>query len=291
MTQQVTTVPTVGRPQYATTNAVIAALAGRGRPLIVSHRGLGGGPIAENTAGAITTAVQLGADVVELDVIASTDGEFFCFHNGYEDVKFGLTSDIRTLSSAQLRELRYLDIDPASPTSRLQPLDGVLTDFADVVLNLDRSWDLWPTLLPHLADFDRASTLLLKAPVAAELLDQLEDAAQPFPFSPIVRTRAELEQVWVREGVNTVSVELLATGPDDELADRGYLAELRDRGLLIYLNALNLGNGIPLFCGWDDQVSLLSDPALGWGRLADLGADLIQTDWPVQLDRYLRSRG
>ena len=32
------------------------------------------------------------------------------------------------------------------------------------------------------------------------------------------------------------------------------------------------------------------EPAAGWGRLADLGFDVIQTDWPGLVKSYLLSR-
>ena len=56
--------------------------------------------------------------------------------------------------------------------------------------------------------------------------------------------------------------------------------QIHDAGLAIWLNAINLENGRPLAGGADDRVSLAGHPEDGWGRLADWGADIIQTDWP-----------
>ncbi|MBQ1216649.1 MAG: glycerophosphodiester phosphodiesterase, partial [Clostridia bacterium] len=37
--------------------------------------------------------------------------------------------------------------------------------------------------------------------------------------------------------------------------------------------------------------SLLQDPSVGWGWLADRGFDIIQTDWLMQCDTYLKQTG
>ena len=49
-----------------------------------------------------------------------------------------------------------------------------------------------------------------------------------------------------------------------------------------------LGNiGVkPLYGELDDDVSILRDPALGWGALFDKKIDIIQTDWPALLWQY-----
>ena len=56
------------------------------------------------------------------------------------------------------------------------------------------------------------------------------------------------------------------------------------------LNALNLENGSVLYLGADDDTSVLEDPDLGWGRLIQVGATAIQTDWPHLLRAYLTAR-
>ena len=42
---------------------------------------------------------------------------------------------------------------------------------------------------------------------------------------------------------------------------------------------------------FDDDISVLCDPDRGWGRLLDMGFDIIQTDWPGPLKEYIVTRG
>lgn len=254
-------------------------------PLVAVHRGTGLGSIAENTVPAITAALAQGADMVEIDIVESTDGEFFLFHDGYEPMHFGIEENLRTLSSEAIGALHYrwCSDDKPYPVTRLA---DVLTAHPDTLFNVDRSWDFWPTLLPYLDQFDHPGRLVLKSPARQDLLEQLAAHSVKYPFVPIVRSHAEVQQVLATPGLNVVGMELIAPSADHEFAQRGYAQWLHERGLLVLANALNLGNGVPLFAGWDDEVSVLTSPEAGWGRLIGLGADIIQTDWPGMLVPY-----
>jgi len=77
--------------------------AGRGhRPLVVGHRG-SPGAAPENTMAAFRLAAEAGADMIELDVRMTRDGELVVHH----DRRLGRTSDgkgrIRALSLADVR--------------------------------------------------------------------------------------------------------------------------------------------------------------------------------------------
>ena len=280
----------LGSERYVRVNRRLQELAARHRPLIVVHRGSGTGSIAENTALAFTAALRQGADIIETDVIASTDGEFFLFHNGYERLHFGMDEDIRNLSAVDLRAQQY-EWCRRSGTEPygLEPLETILTGFSGTIFNVDRSWGYWPELLDHMKQYDVTDRMLLKSPVQDDALERLARCSEPFPFMPIVKTTAELENVLRHADINTVVVELIARDADSELADPAVITEMHDRGILVMLNAINLSDRRPLFAGWDEEVSLTDGPEHGWGRLISHGADLVQTDWPAPL-RDFRAR-
>ena len=50
--------------------------------LIMAHRGVCGANIIENTMEAFELALRQGADILEMDVFRTTDGELFIFHDG-----------------------------------------------------------------------------------------------------------------------------------------------------------------------------------------------------------------
>lgn len=255
-------------------------------PLIVVHRGASDASIAENTTKAFHVANLLGADIVETDIICSTDGDYFLFHDGMEDQHFGLKSDIKKLSTADLNQLTYQwHADPSQLRYGLEPLDS-LSSFPDTIFNIDRSWNYWPEFLGTLADLNMTNQLLLKSHVGQDELKALSEAPTKFPYMPIVSSMAEVNAVAACRDINTVAFELLATTPDDEFGNAEAVEKVREMGYLVQLNALNLPNRNDLYLGWDDETSLFTSPDAGWGRLIDQGADLVQTDWPSLLRDY-----
>ncbi len=54
------------------------------RIILCAHRGIFGGNIPCNTIASFDFAIAEGADMIELDVTKSADGELFVFHPGME---------------------------------------------------------------------------------------------------------------------------------------------------------------------------------------------------------------
>ena len=70
--------------------------------LIAAHQGTSGGYIVPNTIPAFENALKHGCDIIEVDAVMSTDGDFFAFHNGKEKVILGVDQDIRTMSTKEI---------------------------------------------------------------------------------------------------------------------------------------------------------------------------------------------
>lgn len=281
----------LGDPNYVDINRRLLAAANTRTPLVAVHRGQNAGSVVENTAKAVRAAIVSGADIVEIDVIESTDGDFFTFHNGYEEAYFGLDRDILTLSTAELEELQFdLYVSAEAEKYGLERLSLMLSAFPETILNIDRSWDYWDRLLPFMDEFECADRVLLKSPVSEEWLGSLASHQVKYPYMPIVKTTQDVEFALNYPDINLVAVEIVAASTDCALASPSFVEQLHERNLLVQLNALNLPNRVPLFLGWDDEVSVLDEPEKGWGRLVDHGADIIQTDWPMLLRHFLASR-
>lgn len=274
----------IGKPEYANINTPLNEALAIGRPLIAVHRGTGLGSVAENTLNSTRAALRQGADIVEVDISASTDGEYFCFHDGQERRAFGIEENLTTLSSARIEELSYLW--HSDTHYGVERLSNVLDALPEVFFNIDRSWPAWPGLLDYLRDWD-PGYLLIKSICDERYLNILAEHEIKYPFIPIVKSVADIDLVLTTPGLNTVGLELISRTPDDLFCDPAYLRQLHDMGLAVFANAIVLPDRVPLFGGFDDEVSMFDDPAKGWGELVDRGVNIIQTDWPDQLRRYL----
>jgi hypothetical protein len=275
-----------GQPRYAQVNARLNDALAQRNPLVAVHRGTGLGSIAENTQAAVAAAVRQGADMVEFDIVRSIDGEFFLFHDGYEPRHFGFEQRLGTLTAEQIRQLRYRwnSDEPYGVT----PLADVLDTNRDTLFNVDRSWWFWDTLLPYLDRFPIDGRVLLKCPVEPSWLGVLAAHPVKYGLAPMVHTHQEVLDVLAWDDVNTVGFELIAPDTDHEFANSEYTDWLHAKGLMVFVNALTMRSRQRMFCGWDDETSILDSPERGWDKLTALGADIIQTDWPGLLVGRLR---
>ncbi|HLS15155.1 MAG TPA: glycerophosphodiester phosphodiesterase family protein [Beutenbergiaceae bacterium] len=128
------------------TGTAAEPLSGDDGPLVVGHRGATG-TSPENTLVSIAEAVEMGADIIEIDVQLSSDGEPFLFH----DSDATRTTDVVDVFEDQVRqpitsftweELSQLDAGShfseefaGEAIPHLTDVPGVLDD--DVVMNIE----------------------------------------------------------------------------------------------------------------------------------------------------------
>ncbi len=122
----------------------------RGQPLIVAHRG-GAALWPENTLEAITGAIQLSVDAIEIDVQQTKDGVPVVLHDEMLDRTTVESGSIKDVHSRDLKDIRLKD------------LQGNLTE----------------QTLPSLAD---ALELFSKSPSSMLSLElKNDDAGEPYP--------------------------------------------------------------------------------------------------------------
>ena len=272
-----------GQPKFAALNSRINARLDELGVLVVAHRGCGHASIATNTALAVKAAVLSGADVVELDVSASRDGEFFCFHDGYEPELLGLQSNLQKLTAAEIDEVSYLWVDRPGRRARVERLLPLLRSFRDsgTLFNIDRSWWRWPQLLRALRGLRMTDQLILKCPAWEEAaLARLREFGVKFPFVAICATPEDVYRTVGDPELNTVGVELITTTRQHPWFDPKVIAEFHNLGVFCFVNAETLNTGIPQFGGMDDELAIEQGPESVYGALLDLGIDAVQTDWP-----------
>lgn len=107
---------------------------------------------------------------------------------------------------------------------------------------------------------------------------------------PIVYNMEELRKVLTYDNINIVGVEAIAKTADSEMIDPENLKWIREQGLYIWVNSINLGRGHELSGTYNDDVALSEGPDAAWGVLMDRGYNVIQTDWPSLLASYRDER-
>lgn len=155
-------------PRPATEPAEGAAEEERGMAIVVAHRG-DPSQAPENTVAAFRKAVELGADMVELDVHRSKDGHPVVMHDATVD---RCTNGHGRIDALTLAELRALDagawFSPAFAGERIPTLAEALTALpAPVRINMhlkpfDPNDDTFERIiLEHIDRFELSDRLLL----------------------------------------------------------------------------------------------------------------------------------
>lgn len=65
---------------------------------------------------------------------------------------------------------------------------------------------------------------------------------------------------------------------------------LRDRNIAPWVNAITLDDDTTLSGRLDDNHAISEGFQENWGRLIEIGFEIIQTDWPAILKGYINDR-
>lgn len=255
--------------------------------LIAVHRGSSMGNIVENTIPAFYAAIQSGTDILEIDIIRSTDGRFYLFHDGNEKRLLGQNRNIKTMDSNEIESLFYYNNIGHVVSFKVDKLEDVLNTFkGDILINIDRSWEYWDTLLPFLDQYQMKEQILLKSPVNKSYLDLLDSHPVKYAYIPIIKKSAEIEVVKAYRNINLVGMEIIAEDKESPFFQDETIQRIKEKDLLIWINAIKLDDEHVLFAEFDDDASIIKGPEYGWQKLIEKGADMIQTDWPSLLFNY-----
>lgn len=283
----------LGQMRYAQINTPLSQKLTQKKCLIAAHRGSWGGNITQNTVGAYKAALQMGADIVETDVTATTDGVLYSFHDGNEQRVFGVEKSIRQMDSKEVESYHPINTCNELTAARINRLTEVL-DFLShgELLNIDRAWNIIPQLLEVLDRYPNAKyQVVIKAPLKAKAAyEYLNAHPVKYMFMPICYSFEDVEAALSYPDLNVVGCEIIAFDEQMELFSDESIQRIHDRNLFVWVNAVTLGDvGVrPLYAKLDDDVSVLEDPSLGWGKLFEKKIDVMQTDWPALLYQYRR---
>ncbi|MBR4206928.1 MAG: glycerophosphodiester phosphodiesterase family protein [Clostridia bacterium] len=263
----------------------------RERIILCAHRGIFGGNIPCNTIASFDFAIAEGADMIELDVTRSADGELFIFHPGMEKRQFCMDVSIPKMTAAEVRELRLCNVDGTRTTFGVNTLDETLEHLKDrCFINIDKFGDNPAAIIEVVKRHDMKDQIILKCAPKKEQLDIVEKYAPDIQFLPVIKETGDTHESLKRRNINYIGAELLFTTEQDSTASDVYREHLKKDGKLAWVNAIVYNYKAVLSAGHTDDAAILGDPEFGWGWCADR-FDIIQTDWIGSVSRYLEKTG
>jgi len=258
--------------------------------LISAHRGTCGGNIVRNTIPAYENALKHGADIIEVDVIMSTDGDFYTFHNGNEKVVIGVDKDIRTMTTKEIESYTCINDAGIKISQKIEKLQDVLEHLkGKCLINIDRSWFYWNETIKILQKHNMADQIILKSHADERLLKILQDSNSHLMYMPIVDTKEKMDLV-MKYQLNLIASELIFRDLHSPLIKEEHMKQLKSKGILTWANAITLDDDIILSAGLDDNRAIIENEDENWGKLIDMGFDILQTDWPLLLKQYVNGK-
>ena len=264
----------------------------KGSPFLVAHRGVCGANIPCNTLAAFKIALDQGADVIELDVSISKDGEYFVFHPGTEPVFLKCGKYIKDMTSDEVKALRLLNQDEA-PTSYAIPTLAEAFDFLKdkVYINVDKFWTDVKGISEVIRRCGVEKQVIVKTFTDQKALDDVIKYAPDFMFIPLVNGADSVTEELIAKGVNVIGAEILFKSESDEVISDEYIEKMHKKELMLWANPIIYNEKAVISAYHTDDISLTDSPDKGWGWLIDKKVDFIQTDWLLPLKYYIESRG
>ena len=263
----------------------------KGMPFLAAHRGVCGANIPCNTLAAYKIALDQGADVVEIDVSKTKDGEFFVFHPGMEPVFLKTEKMLSQMTAEEVRALSLLNSDGVKTSYRIPSLREVLALLkGKAYINVDKFWTDVKGISEQIRLAGVSDQVIVKTYTDEESLAAVKKYASDFMFMPMVRAKDEVTERLISQGVNVIGAEILFSSESDAVIGDAYIDEMHKKGLLLWANAIVYDEAAVISAYHTDDVSLCDSPDKGWGWLIDKKVDFIQTDWLAPLKSYMEHR-
>lgn len=260
--------------------------------LLVAHRGTCGGNIPCNSMQAFKAAILAGADVVELDVERSADGELFIQHPGMERVHLRMHDSIKNFPAAVVEQFRLSNWDHAVTQYYIPRLEEALKLLrGKCIINIDKFWENPKEIADLVHKLGMQDQVIIKTSYNPEYLEAVEKYASDIPFMVLNREGIETHEDLMRRNIRYVGAEVLFDKEDSLVCSESFLERMHKDGKIVWVNSIVYDYRAVLAAGHNDDVSVSENPEQGWGWLADRGFDLIQTDFVFQCRQFLEDTG
>jgi len=264
--------------------------------LVVSHRA-NWKKAPENSKLAVLYAINMGVDIIEIDIRKTKDGKFILMH----DYTVNRTTDgkgkVKDLTVKELRELRLKGPDGKLTDERIPTLSEILLLCKDkILINLDKAEPYIKELLPILEETKTSKQIILKGGLKSKEVSELLGDDNNVIYMPIVHInkigkklenqnkKVEINKIYPL-GKNVRALELVFKQLNNPALSKPIMQKLKNNNVRTWVNTIQVCH--PL--GYSDKEAR-KDPDKVWGGLIKKGFSIIQTDEPKALLEYLKMK-
>lgn len=253
--------------------------------MIVAHRGEHQF-FPENSLASIQSCIEKNIDIVEIDLRISADGEFVLIHDKTLERTTNGTGDVADKTLVQLKQLRLLDKDGNVTEAQIPTLREALELMKGKVLfMLDKSELYISSLLPILEETGtKQQAVFLFFDEYNVIKNRFKEHLHSIHYIPAVHRNNDDIPNYISTFQNQIAPAAFAFWIKEQDSEVHQSIAQAKGSQRIWLNTVEANQ----CAGRTDAVSLIN-PAQGWGWCLEQGADILLTDYPIDLLQYLRS--
>lgn len=259
--------------------------------IVVCHRG-DWRNYPENSIPAIESVIEMGADMVEIDIAMTKDSVLVLSHDRTIDrctTGRGLVSDI-TYDSLQTFFLKSAHGARSSFDLKVPTLREALEVCKDrILINIDKGYDYYDEVVALTEELGVTDQVLIKgSKPASEVAAKMSEHENNLLYMPIISPASKSQQPLFEEylaGEPQLAYEI-CWGEMSPVVESA-IERVKASGSKLWVNTL----WNSLCGGLSDDVAWMTSAEEVYGKVVGLGATMIQTDRPEYLINYLRSRG
>ncbi len=256
---------------------------------VIAHRG-DWRNAPENSIQAINNCINMGVDAVEIDIAETKDGHLIVMHDKTLDRTTNGNGVVKERSLEELKQLVLKDGLGRKTTHKIPTLKEVLT-FAKgkIILDLDVKSEIqFQKIAKILEETGTTKQVILRSyrPLK-EAYAYYGNALEKLIYIPGVSKKIENIDRYIKQfesDINPIAYAIkfeTDNAPITKFID--VISNNNDRVWVHVITANRSG-------GHDDNLAV-ENPNSAWGWLIDRGVNMMQTDRPALLLKYLKSRG
>ncbi len=251
----------------------------------------------ENSLEAIESAINMGVDIVELDIHRTADGELVVCHDKTINRTTNGKGAIKELTLDYIKS-RYLRAGHNATTRYKMPTLAEALDLCKdrVLINIDKGINYYDQVLEMLVKRKMVNQVIIKSSKSAEEMKRFfAKHDQNMLYMPVIKYNAKLwekyEQIFV-EHLSTdlpfVAFEMCWNGSLS--GEKRVFDKVLKSGKRLWINTLwgSVCGGYEN--GYYDDAAVGNEDKI-YGKILSYGASMIQTDRPAMLIKYLDSKG
>lgn len=257
--------------------------------LVVSHRG-DWRNAPENSLQAMKNCINMGVDMVEIDLKMTKDGQLVLMHDTKINRTMNGKDSVSNYTLAELKALRLKNGAGCKTRHTIPTFEELMTLCkGKIMVNVDKGYDYFKQAYEVLVKTGTVNQCVMKASLPySKVKEENGEVLDKMIFMPVVNLQKEDAEAIIDEylaNMKPKAFELVFA--EDTPNVRRLIKKVRDGGSRVFINTL-----WPELCGGhdDDRAVELGQPEESWGWIVGQGAKLIQTDRPKLLLEYLRNK-